>query len=488
MKKFMSRAIVFVAVVSAAMALMIPCVAFAQDDFDLRAASALGLLAGNTPDLTLGTQAGDAEAPALDLSSLAVSQAEATEGESVTFSATITDATGVRFVQLELLNVNTGKTSYVAMQRSEGDVWSGTLDVTASTVSGEWRPRCLSVEDVVDNYAYYYDSRGESYGITAAMSAWDFVVIGTAGDAEAPALDLSSLAVSQAEATEGESVTFSATITDATGVRFVQLELLNVNTGKTSYVAMQRSEGDVWSGTLDVTASTVSGEWRPRCLSVEDVVDNYAYYYDSRGESYGITADMSAWDFVIVPLGSYLVTYKDGCNGTAFKEQRHVVESGAATPAFDGQPYREGFIFDGWTPAVAETVSDNVTYTAKWADRAALDLSTIEISKSDIPSGEAFTLSVRPSGSKEIVSVNYYYYVSSGVFGDEAGMLYPDGSGALSGTCYLAHRNTGECRLGYLMAEDADGCRTYYYDSRYLSNFEIQSDLSAGDCYIVPEG
>ncbi|MFR2204066.1 MAG: sortase B protein-sorting domain-containing protein, partial [Christensenellaceae bacterium] len=40
--------------------------------------------------------------------------------------------------------------------------------------------------------------------------------------------------------------------------------------------------------------------------------------------------------------------------------------SGTATPAFEGTPTREGYVFKGWTPAVAETVTDDATYTAVW--------------------------------------------------------------------------------------------------------------------------
>ena len=37
-----------------------------------------------------------------------------------------------------------------------------------------------------------------------------------------------------------------------------------------------------------------------------------------------------------------------------------------ATPAFKGTPEREGYTFAGWKPAVAETVTADVTYAAQW--------------------------------------------------------------------------------------------------------------------------
>lgn len=64
----------------------------------------------------------------------------------------------------------------------------------------------------------------------------------------------------------------------------------------------------------------------------------------------------------------YTVTYTDGVDGKAFKDDVHSdLEKDTPTPAFSGgTPTRKGFVFDGWTPEVAETVTDDATYTAQW--------------------------------------------------------------------------------------------------------------------------
>ena len=64
----------------------------------------------------------------------------------------------------------------------------------------------------------------------------------------------------------------------------------------------------------------------------------------------------------------YTVTYTDGANGEAFADQVTKVKANAATPAFNGTPTREGYVFNGWTPEVAEKVYADVTYTATWAE------------------------------------------------------------------------------------------------------------------------
>lgn len=64
---------------------------------------------------------------------------------------------------------------------------------------------------------------------------------------------------------------------------------------------------------------------------------------------------------------TFTVTYTDGADGAVFDKQVYSnLSSGTATPAFSGTPAREGYTFVGWNPAVAETVTANVTYVAQW--------------------------------------------------------------------------------------------------------------------------
>ena len=64
---------------------------------------------------------------------------------------------------------------------------------------------------------------------------------------------------------------------------------------------------------------------------------------------------------------TYTVTYKDGVDGAAFRDQTTTgLHSGDPTPAFSGTPTRSGYTFTGWQPSVAATVTDNAVYTAQW--------------------------------------------------------------------------------------------------------------------------
>lgn len=63
----------------------------------------------------------------------------------------------------------------------------------------------------------------------------------------------------------------------------------------------------------------------------------------------------------------YTVTYTDGVDGKFFEDVVFSdLKSGVATPAFGKDPYYPGYTFAGWEPVVAATVTETVTYVAKW--------------------------------------------------------------------------------------------------------------------------
>ncbi|MGI6014043.1 MAG: SpaA isopeptide-forming pilin-related protein [Oscillospiraceae bacterium] len=65
---------------------------------------------------------------------------------------------------------------------------------------------------------------------------------------------------------------------------------------------------------------------------------------------------------------TYTVTYTDGvAEEVIFEDQVYSNQtSGTATPAFEGTPTREGYTFKGWSPELAATVTESVTYVATW--------------------------------------------------------------------------------------------------------------------------
>ena len=94
--------------------------------------------------------------------------------------------------------------------------------------------------------------------------------------------------------------------------------------------------------------------------------------YPLNGETYITMPDGSKVKFPIPGAtgikSRYTVTYTDGVDGEeVFKDKvftNRVV--GSVTPEFGETPTREGYTFTGWTPAVEEMVTKDITYNATW--------------------------------------------------------------------------------------------------------------------------
>lgn len=81
----------------------------------------------------------------------------------------------------------------------------------------------------------------------------------------------------------------------------------------------------------------------------------------------------------------YIITYTDGVEGEEiFADQVYKVKANVETPAYVGTPTREGHLFDGWKPAVAEKVSGDATYEAQWVKAPVI------VTYTDGVGGEAF--------------------------------------------------------------------------------------------------
>jgi len=106
-------------------------------------------------------------------------------------------------------------------------------------------------------------------------------------------------------------------------------------------------------------------------LKTEGQTGTITLNWDAAGKQWKYTENKLPVTFTVmcetVPEETYyIVTYTDGVGGAAFANQVQRVKRGDPTPAFNGTPSRSGYTFTGWTPAVTDTVTDNVTYTAQW--------------------------------------------------------------------------------------------------------------------------
>ena len=125
-----------------------------------------------------------------------------------------------------------------------------------------------------------------------------------------------------------------------------------------------KTEGRLYSTTA------LFGSTLPTADAPTPTRTGYTFKFWSReGQNGDVTGQtVNGWTnlYAVWEKNTYTVTYTDGVNGEAFADQTYTAKYEDATPTFEGTPARKGFVFDGWNPEVAETVTDNATYTAQW--------------------------------------------------------------------------------------------------------------------------
>ena len=111
---------------------------------------------------------------------------------------------------------------------------------------------------------------------------------------------------------------------------------------------------------------------------------------------------------------TYTVTYTDGLGGKVFSDYKKKAIEGDATPSYPYEINREYYVFDGWEPDVAATVTQDVTYTAKWIEQEATIKYVAQEGGTVSLSEESFKLkdvqgTLKLKGSTATPSNGYYF-------------------------------------------------------------------------------
>lgn len=108
----------------------------------------------------------------------------------------------------------------------------------------------------------------------------------------------------------------------------------------------------------DIASVSVDGK------DISDAVgqDNFSYTFKNVREPHTINATFTN--------KLYTVTYTDGVEEQEiFKDEVYSnLKAGGVTPEFQGSLTRKDYVFTGWNPQVAGTVTETAVYTATWAD------------------------------------------------------------------------------------------------------------------------
>ena len=151
-----------------------------------------------------------------------------------------------------------------------------------------------------------------------------------------------------------QTVAYTVTYTD--GVEDEEVFADEVHENLSSGVATPAFSG----GTPTRTGYVFKG-WNPEVAATVTGNATYVARWGEDKNNNGIADDEET---------KYTVRYTDGVDGKeVFADQVYGnLLSGVATPAFEGTPTREGYVFKGWNPAVAATVTGNATYVATWGE------------------------------------------------------------------------------------------------------------------------
>ena len=161
-------------------------------------------------------------------------------------------------------------------------------------------------------------------------------------------------------------------------VRF-SLKLFHYNINDPNHIleGIEGSEGSStlsgWPGTYKCyqTVVTTDGVTNGTATFDIDLIYQFSRLNSSIGWTYASNWGGRTLHFTIKQTVAYTVTYTDGVEDEeVFADEVHEnLSSGVATPAFSGgTPTRTGYVFKGWNPEVAATVTGNATYVATWGE------------------------------------------------------------------------------------------------------------------------
>ena len=132
------------------------------------------------------------------------------------------------------------------------------------------------------------------------------------------------------------------------------------------FVGEPRKDGDDWLCDISYLPDLYVAEFNTTFQNLKHVQN------DEKIDPVTLIWDGGSWQLKTqgrVPVTEvYTVTYTDGVeNEEVFADQVYSdLRKDSATPAFNGTPTRTGYTFAGWEPEVAATVTQTVTYVAKW--------------------------------------------------------------------------------------------------------------------------
>ena len=254
----------------------------------------LSVLSLNLPIISFAE--GDNETPGLDISSITISNKNATVGEKVKISFRINNISGdIKYVEAyynrPVVNTMTDKFSFE--YNIQNGLFEHEFEVTDTWVNGEYLFNRLMIS--IGNYGEtYYNSENENinnFGQIINLNAFNFTIYGTTGDNTPPAIVSSSLDISDNKAVIGDTITYKVKVLENTSIKNVNIKLAN-ETGRYEYTyktlnMSYNSTSQLYEARLTVDDSLLSGYWYVNNIYAVDTFNNNYTLYNTQFYSSG---------------------------------------------------------------------------------------------------------------------------------------------------------------------------------------------------------
>ncbi|MBR2490177.1 MAG: DUF11 domain-containing protein [Ruminiclostridium sp.] len=325
--------------------------------------------------------------PILDIDKTLISEDTAKIGEEVTWSITVKNLTDKEqtFTLTDVLTANgvevdAEKVSVSVVGNSATAAGSNPVKWTIAANAEASFTASYTVSAAADDY-------GKKLENTATAKVGEYTISDTADgptvENKQPALQVTKEVTSVGnqtgfdqngipEATVGDTITWTITVKNTGNVTVKDIDI-------TDYINKESAKNVTLSSasiaTLPVGESAlVTATYNVLPEDAGTTIINSAVAKGTDG-----TNDVTGTDEAPeVDVKGFIVTYTDGVDDeTVFADQTTSdLAYGVTTPGFDmdpkhagiqpGHPHRTGYLFDGWNPVVADTVTADAVYEAQW--------------------------------------------------------------------------------------------------------------------------
>lgn len=247
----------------------------------------------------------DIEPPVVDETSIEINNKNATIGDTVTISVTITDNNNnIQSASLYYTKpITLGNTDWIRLKYNDvTKKFEAKIEITNNWQSGIYSINYISASDGLNSKIYYNNKNkntnyyGKNYDYTRDFSLGDFTIYGTETDVTAPTIDQQSLCISSDKAIIGDKIKYSIKITDDTEIGNVILKLRNKdgNSDRTiSLYPKYNSNTDKFEGEIEISSDLKYGRWDIDSIGAYDKSDNSTYIYNSKLYNYSKIYDWS---------------------------------------------------------------------------------------------------------------------------------------------------------------------------------------------------